>query len=114
MVKRSVVGAHYGLRDWLIQRVTAGVMALYSLFMAGFLLTRPRTFEAWQGLFGYFPVRLATLVFLLCVFAHAWVGMRDIFMDYVHHTVLRLALHVGVLLALAAYALWAAQILWGV
>ena len=31
--KRVVVGAHYGLRDWLSQRVTAGLMALYTIIV---------------------------------------------------------------------------------
>jgi succinate dehydrogenase / fumarate reductase membrane anchor subunit len=114
MVNRIVSGAHYGLKDWLIQRVTAVVMALYSLFLIGFFLTQPLTFAAWQGLFLSLPVRLASLLFLLSVFIHAWVGMRDIFMDYVHPTVIRLALHVAVILALVAYSAWAVQILWSV
>jgi succinate dehydrogenase / fumarate reductase membrane anchor subunit len=112
MVKRIVSGAHYGLRDWLIQRVTAVVMALYTLFLIGFFITQPLTFASWQGLFHNLPMRLASLLFFFSLFAHAWVGMRDIFMDYVHPTVIRLALHVAVILALIAYAAWAVQILW--
>lgn len=114
MVNRIVSGAHYGLRDWLIQRVTAVVMALYTLFLIGFLVTQSLTFESWQGLFQNLPVRLFSLLFFFSLFLHAWVGMRDIFMDYVHPTGIRLALHVAVILALLAYAAWAAQILWGV
>lgn len=114
MVKRIVSGAHYGLKDWLIQRVTAVVMALYTLFLIGFFLTQPHTFSAWQGLFHSEAVRLASLLFLFSVFLHAWVGMRDIFMDYVHPTLIRLTLHVMVILALVAYAAWAVQILWSV
>lgn len=114
MVKRIVSGAHYGLRDWLIQRVTAVVMAVYSLFLIGFFLTQSLTFASWHGLFESLPVRLASLLFLFSVLIHAWVGMRDIFMDYVHSTVIRLALHVAVILALVAYAAWAVQILWSV
>ncbi|MEW5770823.1 MAG: succinate dehydrogenase, hydrophobic membrane anchor protein [Pseudomonadota bacterium] len=115
MVKRVVVGAHYGLKDWLVQRVTAVVMALYSLVLAVFLLVNPAAdFAAWQGLFHGQAMRLATLLFLFSLFLHAWVGMRDIFMDYVHPTLVRLTLHVLVILALVAYAAWAAQILWSV
>jgi succinate dehydrogenase / fumarate reductase membrane anchor subunit len=114
MVKRIVSGAHYGLRDWLIQRITAVVMAIYSLFLFGFFLTQTLSFASWQGLFHSLPVRLASLLFLFSVFIHAWVGMRDIFMDYIHPTVIRLSLHVAVILALIAYAAWAVQILWSV
>jgi succinate dehydrogenase / fumarate reductase membrane anchor subunit len=115
MVNRIVVGAHYGLKDWLAQRVTAAVMALYTLFAVGFLQTHPELdFAAWHGLFHSEFVRLASLLFLFSLFLHAWIGMRDIFMDYVHPTLIRLVLHVLVILALVAYAAWAAQILWGV
>lgn len=114
MVKRIASGAHYGLKDWLVQRVSAVVMALYTLFLFGFFLTQPHTFASWQGLFHSLPLRLFSLLFLLSVFVHSWVGMRDIFMDYVHPTVIRLALHVAVILALLAYAAWAVQILWSV
>jgi succinate dehydrogenase / fumarate reductase membrane anchor subunit len=115
MVNRIVSGAHYGLKDWLIQRVTAVVMAGYSLFIGGyFLIQPPLTFVAWQGLFQCLPMRLASLLFLFSVFIHAWVGMRDIFMDYVHPTSIRLGLHVAVILSLVACAAWAVQILWSV
>ncbi|MBZ0105150.1 MAG: succinate dehydrogenase, hydrophobic membrane anchor protein [Sulfuricella denitrificans] len=114
MVKRIVSGAHYGLKDWLIQRVTAVVMAFYSLFLIGFFLTQPLTYASWNSLFYSLPVRLASLLFLFSVLIHAWVGMRDIFMDYIHPTFIRLTLHVAVILALMAYAAWAVQILWSV
>ncbi len=98
-----------------MQRVTAVVMALYSLFLFGFLVLHPAPdFAAWQALFHSQAMRLASLLFLFSLFLHAWVGMRDIFMDYVHATLIRLALHVAVILALVAYAAWAAQILWSV
>ena len=115
MVERVVSGAHYGVKDWLMQRVTAVVMVVYTLFMVGYLLLQPTLdFASWQGLFQHLTVRLASLLFFLSLLLHAWVGMRDIFMDYVHPTVIRLMLHVVVILALIVYAAWAIQILWSV
>lgn len=113
MVDRMVGGAHYGIKDWLIQRITALVMALYTLFMLAYLVLLPKLdFAAWHGLFASLPIRLFSLLFLLSLFLHAWVGMRDIFMDYVHAPVIRLSLHVVVILALVAYTAWSVQILW--
>jgi succinate dehydrogenase / fumarate reductase membrane anchor subunit len=113
MVKRIVVGAHYGLRSFLVQRVSAVAMALYALlFVALLIFAPPRGYEAWKALFANQAMKLATFVFLASLFLHAWVGMRDIFMDYVHHTGARLALQVTVILLLVAYAGWALQILW--
>jgi len=114
MVNRVVTGAHYGLRDWLIQRITAVVMALYSVALAGYLLLQPRLdYDAWTGLFSSQPMRTFTLLFLLSVFYHAWIGIRDIVMDYVKPASVRLAIHVLVILVSLLYAIWAVQILWG-
>ena len=112
-MKRLVVGAHYGLRDWLAQRITAVIMALYTLIMAGvFLNHAPFTYGTWKALFAQGWMRVATLLFALSLAWHAWVGMRDILMDYVKPDGLRLALRIGVLLLLAAYVGWTIQILW--
>lgn len=114
MVDRIVSGAHYGLRDWLMQRVTAAVMALYSVFMVVFLLThQPLQFADWSDLFHSQWMRLSSLLFLLSLYLHAWVGVRDILMDYVHHTALRLTAEVLVIFALVGCTAWSVQILWG-
>ena len=114
MVDRVVVGAHYGLRDWLIQRISAVVMALYSVAMVVYLLVQPRLdYDLWTQLFSSQLVRTFTLLFLLSLFYHAWIGMRDIVMDYVKPPGVRLVIHVLVILALLLYAIWSVQILWG-
>lgn len=113
MVKRIVVGAHYGLRDWLVQRVTAAIITLYTLFLLVVLIVQPPfDFAGWRGLFAHTWMRVPTLLCLLAVFLHAWVGVRDILMDYIKPTMLRLLLQVGVAASLVAYALWSVQMLW--
>jgi succinate dehydrogenase / fumarate reductase membrane anchor subunit len=115
MVKRIVTGAHYGLRDWLMQRITAVVMALYLLGLAGFLLThQPLQYADWHGFFQFESVRLATILFMLSLFLHTWVGVRDILMDYLKPVWLRLTAEVLTILVLIAYASWSVQILWGI
>jgi succinate dehydrogenase / fumarate reductase membrane anchor subunit len=114
MVKREVIGAHYGLRDWLAQRVTAVVMVIYSVIFLVMLLKLPAfDFSSWKAMWSTPVMRFGTLLFLLCLFVHAWIGMRNIFMDYVKPTGVRLALYAAVILALVAYGAWAVQILWG-
>ncbi len=114
MVNRVVTGAHYGLRDWLVQRVTAVVMAVYSLVVAGYLLMQPSFgYDTWIELFSGNGMRSFSLLFLLSVFYHAWVGVRDIVMDYVKPASIRLLVHVLVILALVLYVIWSVQILWG-
>ena len=113
MVKREVIGAHYGLKDWIVQRVTAVFMALYTLVFAVQALMLPRFDHAsWSGLFSGGLMKFASFLFFLSLFYHAWIGVRDMWMDYVKPTSIRLALHVITLFLLVGYAGWAVQILW--
>jgi succinate dehydrogenase / fumarate reductase membrane anchor subunit len=114
MVNRIVVGAHYGLKDWLLQRLTAVVMAAYGVIVGGIVLARlPMDHAAWKGLFAPQWFRVMTLVFLLSLFYHAWIGARDILMDYIQPVAIRLSLEVLAVLALIIYAFWSVTILWG-
>jgi succinate dehydrogenase / fumarate reductase, membrane anchor subunit len=113
MVKRFIVGAHYGTRDWLAQRVTAAIMALYTPAALWLFLSRaPFTHESWKALFAHGWMRIATLLFVVSLAWHAWVGARDILMDYAKHDGLRLALQVLTILLLAGYLSWTIEILW--
>ena len=114
MLNRVVTGAHYGLRDWLIQRVTAVVMVLFVMFVAGYLLLQPRVdYDVWTSLFSNNVTRSFALLFLLSLFYHAWIGVRDIAMDYIKPASVRLLFHVAVILALLMFTIWSVQILWG-
>jgi succinate dehydrogenase / fumarate reductase membrane anchor subunit len=113
VVKRVITVAHYGLKDWLAQRVTALVMAVYVIVFIGILLVcPPRQYEGWRALFSNQLMQIVTLVFFISLFWHAWIGMRSILMDYVKSTGVRLGLEIAVVLVLAGYAVWAVQILW--
>jgi len=114
MVNRVVTGAHYGLRDWLLQRITAVVMVVYLVSLVGYLLMQPDLgYDVWTALFSSQVVRTFTMLFLLSLFYHAWVGIRDIVMDYVKPAWMRLMIHVLVIMALLLYAMWAVEIFWG-
>ena len=114
MVNRIVTGAHYGLRDWLVQRVTAVVMAVYVPVVAVHLLMQPAFgYDTWAEMFSGNIMRTFSLLFLLSLFYHAWIGIRDIVMDYVKPAGIRFTIHVLVILALVLYTIWSVQILWG-
>lgn len=113
MINRIVVGAHYGLKDWIAQRATAVIMAVYFVLIAVVLCAvQPSSFEAWQGVFANGVIQFLTFLFFVSLFYHAWIGVRDIWMDYVKSTGLRLTLHVLTVTALVGYTAWAAAILW--
>lgn len=110
---RQSVGAHYGWKDWLVQRVTAVLIALYTLMLLGIVLWNGGIdYPLWFSLFHRSAFRLATFVFMLAVCWHAWIGVRDIWMDYVKPVGVRLTLEVMTVLVLLAYVGWTIQILW--
>ncbi|SDA24156.1 succinate dehydrogenase subunit D [Nitrosospira sp. Nsp18] len=113
MVKRVITGAHYGLRDWLAQRITAVVMIVFTLLLAAiFMISPPHDEASWKAIFSNRWMRTASFLFLVSLFWHAWIGMRNILMDYVHPTGIRLTLQILVILSLIFYTIWSAEILW--
>jgi succinate dehydrogenase / fumarate reductase membrane anchor subunit len=113
--RRLVVGAHYGVKDWLAQRVTAIVMVVYTLILLGTFLTAQNfTYEGWAALFSRQWFKLFSLVTFLGLYYHVWVGIRDIWMDYVKNAGIKLALQFATVLWLLACAAWTVQILWRV
>lgn len=112
---RTVVGAHYGMRDWLAQRITGVILAVYAILLVTLVFTRKEmSYGVWAGLFAESWMKVATLLAVLALIYHAWVGVRDIYMDYIKPTAIRLTLQVLTILALISYAAWALVILWRV
>lgn len=113
--KRLVVGAGYGMRDWLAQRVTAVLMVVYTAtLLIAFLTGQNFTYEGWAGLFAQQWFKLISAVTLIGLFYHAWVGMRDVWMDYVKAVGLRLTLQIVTMAWLIGCAVWSIQIIWSV
>ncbi len=111
--KRIVTGASYGLRDWMAQRVTALLMALFTIVLIiQVLVGEPVSYDKWAGIFSQQWMKFLTFVVILSILYHAWVGVRDIFMDYIKPVGIRLGLHVFAIVWLLGCAGWAIQVLW--
>jgi succinate dehydrogenase / fumarate reductase membrane anchor subunit len=111
--KRLVVGAHYGSRDWLVQRVTAALMALFTLaLLVQVLMPGELGYDRWAGIFASQWMKVLSFVVIVSLAWHAWVGMRDIWMDYVKPVGVRLLLQVFTIVWLVGCAGWAVQVLW--
>jgi succinate dehydrogenase / fumarate reductase membrane anchor subunit len=112
--KRVVVGAHYGLRDWLVQRVTAALMALYTIVLLVQVAWpgRPLGYELWAGIFAAQWMKFLTFTVVVALAWHAWVGVRDIWMDYVQPVGVRLVLQVVTIVWLVGCMGWMLQVLW--
>lgn len=108
-MKRVVVT---GLRAWLVQRLTAVYLLGFVAFaLVHWALDPPRSYDAWRIWIAGPHIALATALFFAALLLHAWVGLRDVILDYVPPTAPRvvvLGLLAGVLLAIAA---WIAAVL---
>lgn len=115
MVKSVLSVNHQGLREWLLQRVTAIVMAFYFAGLFAYFLMHPDlSFAEWHHLFSGVGMKVATLLCVASVLIHAWIGMWTIMTDYVNIFAIRFILYVGILLLLVACFFWALLILWGI
>jgi len=103
-----------GLSDWLIQRVSAVVLALYTLFVVAYLLFHPNLdYATWNGLFAQTWMRIFSLLAFISMAAHAWVGLWTVSTDYLKHTGVRFGFQAVVILAIFIFLVWGIQVLWG-
>jgi succinate dehydrogenase / fumarate reductase membrane anchor subunit len=113
--KRLVVGAHFGAGNFLLQRLTALILVVFVAILAVRLVTAGTLdYVAWASLFVPMWMKVLTLVAMLSLLYHAWIGVKDIWMDYVKPVWLRLTLQTLTALWLLACAVWSVQILWRV
>ena len=102
-----------GLKDWLIQRVTAVYFAFYAVFLLGFIYFHPHlNYLQWQELFHCSLMQVATVLALVAFSLHAWIGIWTVTTDYLKCTVLRLSAQLLVLLVLLSQFIWTLMILW--
>lgn len=102
-----------GLRDWIVQRLSAVVIGIYTIFVLLFLLAHPNvTYGEWHGLFSNFLMRLITLFVMLCIIWHAWIGLWTVLTDYVKPKLVRVILELLILLALWGGFVWVVESLW--
>lgn len=103
-----------GLRDWLVQRVTALFLGVYFVYLFLYIVTTSDlTFEQWATCFKTPFAQISTFVALVCVALHAWIGIWTVATDYLKSTTIRLAFLGGVVILLIGYFAWGIKILWG-
>ncbi|HKJ21980.1 MAG TPA: succinate dehydrogenase, hydrophobic membrane anchor protein [Gammaproteobacteria bacterium] len=104
--------AIHGLRSWLLQRLSAVYLLAYLVYFFMHLLLSPWTgYEQWHEWMQRLPVHIATLLFFVTLLLHAWIGVRDILMDYIHPFAWRLSMLVLVGTGLVSMGLWVVLIM---
>ncbi len=121
MVTSATNFSRTGLSDWLVQRVSAVILLAYSAFIFGIFLVNPDLdYAQWSTLFDSTAVRIFSLISLLALCGHAWIGMWTVATDYLTSlqlgasaTAVRLLFQIGCALLITVYLLWGIQIFWG-
>ena len=122
MVKSVTSLGRSGLSDWLLQRVSALIMSAYLIFMVGFFVLNPSpSYEQWSGLHSSLAMRIFSLLTILSIAAHAWIGIWCVLTDYItvrligpKATPLRMFLQLAMIAVILFYVVWTLDILWGI
>ena len=101
-----------GLKAWVLQRISAVYLGFFTLYVTFYLLMNtPANFEQWSGWINSLPVMLAFMLAIGLTLLHAWIGIRDVLIDYIPFTGIRLIVMTLVGLMLIGCGLWALLIL---
>ncbi|KQN54235.1 succinate dehydrogenase membrane anchor subunit [Erwinia sp. E602] len=114
MVSNASALGRNGIHDWLLLRAAAMVMTLYVLYILGFLImSGPLTYDIWHGFFASPVTKVFTLLTLLCILVHGWIGMWQVLTDYIKPLALRMVLQLVIVVALFVYAIYGTVVVWG-
>ncbi|AWK14017.1 succinate dehydrogenase membrane anchor subunit [Candidatus Fukatsuia symbiotica] len=115
MVGNASALGRNGVHDWLLLRASAIIILLYILYLFGFIATVPHiTYEIWRSFFSLTLTKVFTLLTLLSILVHAWIGLWQVLTDYVKPLAIRLVLQLVVVIALLVYLLYGTIVIWGI
>ncbi|ODQ00258.1 MULTISPECIES: succinate dehydrogenase, hydrophobic membrane anchor protein [Salinivibrio] len=110
----SSVGRN-GVHDFVLIRATAIIITLYTLYMVGFAAFGPDiTYASWTAFFGQTSTKVFTMLALVSILIHGWIGMWQVLTDYIKPALLRGLLQLGVVALLLIYVFAGFFVLWGV
>jgi succinate dehydrogenase / fumarate reductase membrane anchor subunit len=115
MVNNAATVGRSGVHDFILLRASAVILALYTFFLAGFFfVTSEVTYEVWRDLFSCMSVKVFTLLAILALVVHAWIGVWQVLSDYVKPALLRGLLQFVFSITLLCYLAAGFIIVWGV
>ncbi len=118
MVTRITGLTKNGLTDFVLQRFSAYVMLAYGVFLF-FLLASSPSHAQLKETFSTPIVQWSSLLVVLLLSAHAWIGLWTIGTDYIRERAfgrfdvwLRSIYQLGSAALIVFYVIWSIQILW--
>lgn len=115
MVTNAASFGRSGVHDYILLRASAVILACYTIFLVGFIAcSAPLTFEIWSGLFSSLLMKVFTLITLVALLIHAWIGVWQVLTDYVKNTALRGVLQFTFVVIALSYLASGIVIVWGV
>jgi len=121
VMKSATSFSRSGLSDWILQRVSAVILAVYFVVIVGWLIFAGEvSYTAWHDFMTTTCMRIFSLLAIVSLAAHAWIGMWTVFTDYLtvrqmgpKASFIRLIAQIGMGLAVFVYVVWGIMILWG-
>lgn len=122
MVKSVTSLSNSGLSNWMLQRISALILTAYLIFMVGYFAVNPSpSYEQWSSLHVSMAMRLFSLLAILSIAVHAWIGIWCVLTDYItvrligpKATAIRLFLQLAMIAVILFYVVWTIDILWGI
>lgn len=114
MVANAATLGRSGVHDYIIIRVAGINLAVYALFLLGFFLTNDVNYLSWKSLFSNLGVQIFTIITLLSLLAHAWIGIWQVLTDYIKPVGLRFILQLALNVMAFSYVMAGVVILLGV
>ncbi|KPD02140.1 succinate dehydrogenase membrane anchor subunit [Moellerella wisconsensis] len=114
MVSNASTFGRSGIHDWLLIRASAIIIALYVIYLVGFVAINDITYEVWRGFFASSVTKVFTVLTLLSILVHAWIGLWQVLTDYIKPVALRLVLQFLLVVVLLAYLIYGTIVVWGV
>ena len=114
--RRNLTGARYGIVSWLQQRITAIIMlcfvVAFLVFIFSLALNVNSNITSWQSIFNCIYTKILVQIFVIALVLHAWVGIRDLWMDYVQCNAIKITLHTLTILWLVGSLIYSIKVLW--
>lgn len=112
VVNASTLGCT-GTQDWLLLRASAIIIALYTFYIVGFIVITDLNYTVWRTFFAFPITKIFTILTLISILVHAWIGLWQVLTDYVKSIALRLSLQLSFIVILMSYLIYGTIVVWG-